>query len=643
MPYQPTLPERKYIETTSIAQPGWLSQPPVDPPSHQQLWVEVQQERCLNRLIQRFSYWVVCKLRNTAVKPDTALQATAEMLQIVVEELSRTFSGSAAAILPDRWEALPGHGSTPEHLYTVTCMACDLVNLPAPTTYWRSQTYHGISLNLGDRLTGGDLQQLQNQFPDQFWQVWDQQASPTQPLLGWLFVSPPPALPGLDREQLQSTYFSLIGRAIDQGTLALQQVRLIQQQQQQQQELAIRNQELLQISRLKGEFLANTSHEIRTPLSSILGFTHLLREQDYDPNNPKHREYLNIILTSGQHLLALLNDILDLSKIEANQLSLQWEILDIAAICETALMLVREKAHDKGLELWFQRDPSATTLVADGLRLKQMLFNLLSNALKFTPAGRVGLEVLQVDNRLQFRVWDTGTGISAEQQQQLFRPYSQLENGTATETGTGLGLALTQKLAELHGGTVEVQSQVNQGSCFTICLPLLPPNLESHLTPMATSFQEGDRAINLPAPAIIPAPNAAGETVQPSVVPDRPRLLLVEDNPHNARLLMTYLHKTGYEVVWVEDGTAMWQKLQEFIPALILMDINLPGEDGLELTRQLQQQERYQSIPVIAQTAMAMSGDRDICLAAGAQDYISKPIDFQQLASLLKKYIPPNP
>lgn len=639
MPYQPTLPERKYIETTSIAQPGWLSQPPADLPSHQQLWVEVQQERCLNRLMQRFSHWVVCKLRNTAAQPDTALQATAEMLQIVVEELSRTFAGSAAAILPDRCETQPGQGVAPENLYTVTCIACDLVNLPTPATYWRSQAYRGISLNLGDRLTGGDLQQLQNHFPDQFWQVWDQQASSAQPLLGWLFVSPPPALAGLEREHLQSTYFSLIGRAIDQGTLALQQVRLIQQQQQQQQQLVIRNQELLQISRLKGEFLANTSHEIRTPLSSILGFTHLLREQDYDPNNPKHREYLNIILTSGQHLLALLNDILDLSKIEANQLSLQWEILDVEAICETALMLVREKAHDKGLELWFQRDPSATTLVADGLRLKQMLFNLLSNALKFTPAGRVGLEVRQIDNSLQFKVWDTGSGISAEQQQRLFRPYSQLDNGIATETGTGLGLALTQKLAELHGGTVEVQSQVNRGSCFTISLPLIPPNLENNQPATASSSQEGDRAVNFPVPVITPTPRAAGETVRPAVVSDRPRLLLVEDNPHNARLLMTYLHKTGYEAVWVEDGTAMWQKLQEFIPALILMDINLPGEDGLELTRQLQQQVRYQSIPVIAQTAMAMNGDRDICLAAGARDYISKPIDFQQLASLLTKYI----
>lgn len=404
-----------------------------------------------------------------------------------------------------------------------------------------------------------------------------------------------------------------------------------------------RNQELAQISQLKSEFLANTSHEIRTPLSSILGFTHLLREQGFTPDNLRHQEYLRIILTSGQHLLALINDILDLSKIEANQMDLQWEAIELKSLCKTALMLVKEKANEKGLALKLDIPDACPDLQADPLRLKQMLFNLLSNALKFTEEGQVGLRVEPIAQFLRFTVWDTGKGIPPEQQALLFRAYQQLPQSETTRgEGTGLGLALTQKLAELHGGWIEVQSTVGQGSAFTVVLPYAPATA---IVPPANRITQTEVIKADAAPAIV-----ISELETPPPTPIKKfrkatrsyHLLVVEDNPNNARLIITFLCKLGYEVTWAKDSEAMWRSLQQSMPAVILMDVNLPEVDGLTLTRQLREEPRYADIPIIAQTAMAMTGDRETCLAAGVDDYVSKPLDLQKLADVIRKYSEPN-
>jgi signal transduction histidine kinase/ActR/RegA family two-component response regulator len=432
-----------------------------------------------------------------------------------------------------------------------------------------------------------------------------------------------------------------VERAIGQLNTVLRSVELWQQAPTQQiQTLQQQNRELAQVSKLKSEFLANTSHEIRTPLSSILGFTHLLREQGFTPDSERHQEYLRIILTSGQHLLALINDILDLSKIEANQMDLEWSETELAPLCKTVLTLVKEKANDKGLALRLDRPEACDRMQVDPLRLKQMLFNLMSNAIKFTDAGSIGLRLQPDGQYLRFTVWDTGAGIAPEQQALLFRAYSQLPQDEENRgIGTGLGLALTQKLAELHGGWVEVASTVGEGSAFTIVLPIAP----------ATAIVPPDQQlpIELAVAPIIPVT----PIVPPAAIPASKKfrkaernyhLLLVEDHPPNARLMITYLCKLGYEVTWAKDSQMMWRSLEQSLPAMILLDINLPDVDGLTLTKQLREHQRYQNLPIIAQTAMAMTGDREICMAAGVDEYITKPIDLTKLADVIRQYSDPG-
>lgn len=430
---------------------------------------------------------------------------------------------------------------------------------------------------------------------------------------------------------------ALVERSIQQLLTVVRQARQLQQLYGQQQELRSRNQELAKVSQLKSEFLANTSHEIRTPLSSILGFTHLLREQGYVPGNPKHQEYLRIILTSGQHLLALINDILDLSKIEANQMDLQGEMLAVEPLCRTGLMLVQEKANDKGLQLKLEIGPQISQMFVDPLRLKQMLFNLLSNALKFTSRGEVGLTVVSDDRDLRFTVWDTGVGIPPEQLALLFKPYQQLPVTAAQRgEGTGLGLTLTKKLAELHGGRMEVTSEPGKGSRFTIVLPRQPVVEVSPPGSIAPTAVSVNPLTSKPQSTVPKRAKRSRKMVRSYHV------LLVEDNTHNAHLIIAYLCKLGYEVTWTKSGEEMWRSLLHSLPAMILMDVNLPEKGGLTLVRELRENPRYAQLPIIVQTAMAMMGDRETCLESGANDYVAKPLDLQKLSDTLAKYSDPG-
>lgn len=608
-----------------------------------QLVAELQSEQCLNRLSQRLNACVLASLAALSDRKECG-DTSVSLAQIVVDELSLGLTQSCAMVLrcgdatSDRATCL---ATSLEPGFIVCAIASDLSE-PGLEEDRFPACKALMPFVLGQCLSDRDLQSWQTQFPACGWQI-----ERNQTIFGWLLLAPAAADFQLEACDELASFTAclnaqLIGQGLDRYRMALNQVELIQTHVQQKQALAACNQELLQANHLKSEFLANTSHEIRTPLSSILGFTHLMREQGFSPSNLKHQEYLNIILSSGQHLLALINDILDLSKIEADQLDLQCETVAVKSVCQTAIALVREKANDKGLALRLEIAPQAETLVADPLRLKQMLFNLLSNALKFTRQGSIGLQVT-VSDEIRFTVWDTGTGISEDQQQLLFRPYSQIANAAAKrDEGTGLGLALTQKLAELHGGRVEIQSQLGQGSRFTIVLPLVftpEPDGETTLTNQSdASHPAGSHHVE-PDGSDVKALKAPATASQP-VMPSRSNhLLLVEDNPFNAKLMLTYLSKLGYELTWVKDGTEMRQALTRSLPALILMDIHLPGEDGLALTQALKMDDRYHAIPVIAQTAMAMTGDRDLCLQAGAVGYVTKPIDLKALAQLIGQYV----
>lgn len=573
-----------------------------------ELWVE----RYLNRLHLQLNAALSKDILET--DPKSALED--EVLKTFVHALSRGLDGEIIAIAKPT-----AHPDQVVIHHTAGALHCSPPSL----------AHQVISLDRDSLLTVAELTLLEQTQWQTAWHMVDCQGE-----LGWLITAPSKQELTAIEDRFLPLRSHLIARAIAQTIPMLRQAQQMQHLTERCNALQAENHTLIQTSKLKSEFLANTSHEIRTPLSSILGFTHLLREQGYDATNLRHQDYLKIILSSGQHLLALINDILDLSKIEANQLDLQREITEVKPVCEIALKLVQEKASDKRLALKLDVAPDITTIIADPLRLKQMLFNLLSNALKFTARGSVGLTVRSSDGYMQFTVWDTGIGISDEQQQLLFRPYAQLTNANRGE-GTGLGLALTQKLAELHGGWVQAESVLGQGSRFTIALPLSKPqpkqadvestlfsasSLLAALTPSVSSELRG--ALIALNPVSNPTPSN--------------HILLVEDNIPNARLMMTFLGKLGYKVAWVQDSREMWQSLKQALPVMILMDIHLPGADGLSLTRELQAQERYQSIPVIVQTAMAMKGDRERCLEAGASDYVSKPIDLAVLAKTVAKY-----
>ena len=480
-----------------------------------------------------------------------------------------------------------------------------------------------LSLKLSTQIQLQDLQNLEKQVPQKAWRLPDS----CVPFTAWLIVDT--QTPQLEEEEPVDVTIQLIpqliANAIQQCAQILGQLKQIQSLQKSSQHLKNINQELERTNQLKNQFLANTSHEIRTPLSSILGFTQLLLAKGYDPSQEKNREYLSIILSSGKHLLALINDILDLSKIEADQLEVQWEEVNVTELCHNVLALVKEKTSNKGLKLRQDIDDNITTIVADSLRLKQMLLNLLFNALKFTNAGSVGLKVQLNGSFINFTVWDTGTGIPKELQNQLFQPYCQITNAvTIRGEGTGLGLVVTKKLTEIHGGWIEVESDINKGSQFTIALPLIPTPALQQLAKLAQKNETQQEESVLTTASLYPA---------------SADILLLEDDMPNAQMMQIYLEKLGYRVTWVKTIAEVWQVLTQVRPSVILIDIQLPQSNGLELIQQLRRHQQYRHIPLIAQTAMAMKGDRETCLSAGVNDYISKPIDLSELEKIVAKYV----
>ncbi|MBW4522054.1 MAG: PAS domain S-box protein [Scytolyngbya sp. HA4215-MV1] len=415
------------------------------------------------------------------------------------------------------------------------------------------------------------------------------------------------------------------------------------------------NAELMRATRLKDEFLANMSHELRTPLNAILGMSEGLLEEVFGALNDAQKKAIATIERSGQHLLELINDILDLSKIESGKLELDISEVSIRSLCNNSLTFVRQMALKKNIRLTSQIATNVHSIQADDRRLRQVLINLLNNAVKFTPEG--GAVTLEVNSRiedhadslkasgcwLEFAVVDTGIGIAPEYFPQLFQAFVQIDGKLNRQyNGTGLGLALVRQIVELHGGEVTVQSEPGCGSCFTVRIPAQGCEIEPTNRSLLSS-PEPPPSRSMPTPSSH-STTASLETEEisstaPANSPLAPLILLAEDNPANIETMSAYLEMRGYRLLLAGNGQEAIDLIQTHHPDLILMDIQMPGMDGLEAIRQLRADSTLIQVPIIALTALAMPGDREQCLAAGATDYFTKPVRLTQLATRIHQLL----
>ncbi len=366
-------------------------------------------------------------------------------------------------------------------------------------------------------------------------------------------------------------------------------------------------------ARSKDEFLAGMSHELRTPLNAVLGLSEILQEEIYGALNDKQQEALRTIESSGRHLLSLINDILEIARIGAGTLKMEIVDVNLDEVCRACVGLVRPQAERKAIDVVCQVQRGLPVIQSDARRIKQIIVNLLGNAVKFTEAqGQVGLEVSSAGDELLIQVWDTGIGIAPQDQARVFTPFIQVESSLSRRyDGTGLGLALVQQLVGVLGGDVRLESKVGEGSRFFVRLPIT----------VSTKV----------------ASEPANDVGEEGVTPSGGRLiLLAEDNEANKMTIGDYLRAKGYRVETADNGKVALEKVRELRPDLVLMDVQMPEMDGLEATRRIRLELRRPSLPVIALTALAMGGDRDRCIDAGANEYVTKPVSLKQLITVIE-------
>jgi two-component system sensor histidine kinase/response regulator len=381
-------------------------------------------------------------------------------------------------------------------------------------------------------------------------------------------------------------------------------------------------------NRSKTLFLANISHELRTPMTAIIGYTEELQlHLQHLPATSAEREALETIRRNAQHLVVIIGDLLDMSKIEAGKLTVERIATDPLRVVDEVVTLLRPKAAARQLTLTCEyATPMPVRVQTDPLRFRQILVNLIDNAIKFTTTGgvRVVLSLATDEPRLTVAVHDSGVGIAPDALARLFQPFEQADASTSRRYGgTGLGLAISRQLALLLGGSLEVDSTPGRGTCFTVTLAA------GNLDGVAVRTAPGDRPAEAPAPAPAVAP-AHGP---------RARVLIAEDGRDNQHLLQRILERAGYDAEIVPDGVQCMQRVLQATPPidLILMDVQMPVLDGLAATTRLRADGCR--LPIVALTANAMQGDEDACRAAGCDAFLTKPIDREQLVQTIARLV----
>ncbi len=376
-------------------------------------------------------------------------------------------------------------------------------------------------------------------------------------------------------------------------------------------------------NRAKSEFLANMSHEIRTPMNAILGFSELLSD---DIQTDKHKKYLETITFSGQTLLSLINDILDLSKVEAGKMELNAETVYPSVLLNDIRQIFSKKAQDKGLKFYLEVDDALTGgIVIDEIRLRQILFNLVGNSVKFTDRGYVKLKAQKFDNPrspgtvdLVISVLDTGIGIPADQIESIFEPFKQQEGQNLSQYGgSGLGLTITRRLVEMMNGQIVVKSRKGKGSCFQVILRQVETSAEA----MTAETSE-------------PMMSTEGVRFSPAT------LLIVDDIASNRALLKGYLDRIGLDILEAGDGREAVEMAKTHQPDLILMDMKLPQMNGYQATRLIKKNPKLKDCSVVALTASAMKSHLDQARSAGCDGVLTKPIGRRILIDELARFLP---
>ncbi len=379
-----------------------------------------------------------------------------------------------------------------------------------------------------------------------------------------------------------------------QSAVALTNVRLYQQ-------LESQRRELEETSRHKSEFLASMSHELRTPLNAVIGFSEVLLERMFGDLNDRQAEYVRDILDAGRHLLDLLNDVLDLSKVEAGHMEIQQTTFPVADVVHSVLALLRERAQLSGLDLGSDLSRAGGLARADELRFKQVLLNLVGNAVKFTPAGgSVTVTATRDGSDLVLEVTDTGVGIAEDERERIFDSFQQGTRKESAVEGTGLGLTLTRRIVELHGGRIWLTSEVGVGSTFGVTFPNQPP----------------DRVSVAPMDFEVPVEDS------------RPTVVVIEDDPSSSELVQVHLGAAGLRAVPVPSGEQGLEAIRALRPTAVVLDIHLPGMDGWDVLSAVKADPALADIPVVVVSVLP---ERGRGFALGAADYLVKPVGREEL------------